>query len=145
MLGNGSARDNAFRIGPDGGSTSFSSRSTNDRWMSLRNLRAPGVCSATAPAIHTSARPSAATSSAPPIPSIMPASGNASRRLIPSPIASNRTAASPPIISAVTRLKSGAYGELEPPSSRSGPRRLPAKAPIANPASDSALTISPCE
>jgi hypothetical protein len=80
----------------------------NERWMSLRNFRAPGVCSATAPAIQTRASPSAATSSAPPIPSKVSASEKVIRLLSPSPMASNTTAASPPIMSAVMRLKSGA-------------------------------------
>jgi hypothetical protein len=47
-------------------------------------------------------------------------------------------------MSALTRLKSGAYGELEPWSSSSGAIRLPANAPPAKPASERALTTSPC-
>src|SRR5207247_1975075 len=36
---------------PGGGRVSFSLLRISERWMSLRNFRAPGVCSATAPTI----------------------------------------------------------------------------------------------
>ena len=111
--------------------------------MSWRYCRAPGVWSATAPTIQTSASPSAATSTAPPTPSTTSAPGKASRRLIPTPTASKTIAARPPTISAVTRLNSGAYGELEPCSSSSGASRLPANAPPAKPASDNPLMTRP--
>ncbi len=41
--GSGSSRASALRIGPDGGSTSFSSRRIAERWMSARSCSWPGV------------------------------------------------------------------------------------------------------
>ena len=114
----------------------------------MRYWRAPGVWSATAPAIQTSARPSAATRMAPPMPSTTSAPGNASRRRIPTPTASKTIAARPPTISAVTRLKSGAYGELDPCSRSSGRQpaageRSAGEARQRQPADDEALAVAP--
>ena len=82
MVGNGSTRESALRIGPDGGSTSFSRWRISERWMSLRSSLAPGVWSATAPPIQARPRPRAPISSAPPIPSSTATGPNAIRRRI---------------------------------------------------------------
>ena len=57
--GNGSKRASACRIGPDGGSAAFSLWRISERWIGSRSSRAPGVWSATAPAIQTRKRPEA--------------------------------------------------------------------------------------
>jgi hypothetical protein len=54
-----------------------------ERWMSARRLRAPGVCSATAPASQTMPSATAAASSAPPTPSTTVSPGIRSRRRSP--------------------------------------------------------------
>ena len=50
---------------PDGGSASLSACRICERWTSARRLRTPGVCSATAPAIHASASATTPPSTAP--------------------------------------------------------------------------------
>ena len=55
--GSGSRRASAPRIGPDGGSSSFSSRRIAERWMSARSWSCPDAWAATAAAIHTIPRP----------------------------------------------------------------------------------------
>ena len=92
--GNGSTRDSAFRIGPDGGSASFSLRGSPSAGCPCGTRARPGVWSATAPAIQTRPRPSAPTSTAPPMPSSDRRAENAIRRRIPTPTASNTIAAS---------------------------------------------------
>ena len=143
MCGKGSKRASAFRIAPDGGSVLLRARRIVERWMSRRSPRAPGVWSATDPAIHAIPSPIAATSAAPPRPSISPKLGG-SRPRRRKPTTSSPEAKAPPIRSAPIRPKSGAYGECDPSWSRSGPSRAPRNAPAANPASDSAPTIAPC-
>ena len=52
--GSGSSRASAFRIGPDGGSSSLSSRRIAERWMSARSSILPGRLRRARPrAIHT--------------------------------------------------------------------------------------------
>jgi hypothetical protein len=96
MCGNGSKRASAFRIDPDGGSTVLSSLRITERWIGVRSWRAPGVWSATEPAIQTKPRASAATSTAPPIPSITPR-GCGIRRRSRKPSTSRPDAKIPPI------------------------------------------------
>ena len=140
--GNGSKRASAWMIGPEGGSVAFSSFRIAERWIGSRSSRAPGVWSATAPAIHTKNSPMQATSALPPTPSTSP-SRSPSRRLSWNPSASSPVASRPPRSRAPMSADRGAYGDSEPSSRTSGPSRDPMNAPAANPASASPPAISP--
>ena len=106
--GSGSRRASAFRIGPDGGSSVFSSRRIAERWMSARSLLALGAWAATAARIHTMPRPSAALSAAPSSPSSSPRPGTISARRRRRPMPSSPLARIAPANSAPTRPKAGA-------------------------------------
>ena len=107
ISGNGSKRASACRIGPDGGRRSFSSLRIAERWIGSRSSLAPGVWSATAPAIHTRPRPRQPTSTAPATPSSTPSrSPRRWRRWKPS--SSSPEARMPPISSAPIRANRGA-------------------------------------
>src|SRR6185437_14458797 len=142
--GSGSSRASASRIGPDGGRIELSSRRIAERWMSARSCWAPGVCAATAAAIHTtpSARP--APSAAPSIPSAIPRPGRTSVRRNRKAMPSSPVARIAPPSSAPSRPNAGAYGEAAPLGSSSGAMRVPRKAPSTKPANDRAPTMNPC-
>ena len=101
MRGNGSTRASALRIGPEGGSASFSLREDRRALDVLAVARArPASAARRRPRSRPGRGPSVATSSAPPTPSTTSAARNESRRLMPSPSASKTIAANPPTISA---------------------------------------------
>ena len=77
--GSGSRRASAPRIGPDGGSSSLSSRRITERWMSARSCDSPAAWAATAAAIHTIPRPTATPRAAPSTPSSTPSPGSSGR------------------------------------------------------------------
>ena len=108
MSGKGSNRARALRTEPDGGRTALSCWRISERWISLRSTRAPGVCSATAPAIHTMPSATAMLSAAPSSPSKIPNPGSrtSARSRMPSP--SRPPASTAPPSSAPRRPKSGA-------------------------------------
>jgi hypothetical protein len=108
MVGNGSKRASALRIGPLGGRTSLSRLSTAERWMSPRSSRAPGVCSATAPNSHARPSPTHALSSAPSSPSTIPSPGSRTSVRTCRPIVSRPNARSAPTNRAPRSAKSGA-------------------------------------
>ena len=147
--GNGSTRASAFRIGPDGGSSSFSRLRIAERWMSCRSSRAPGVCSATAPAIQTRPEPErrdqhGAADAVDAPRAARRRSGAGCRR--PPPRARSRPA--PPTISAPMRRRAARRASSIPPRAAAAPSRLPANAPAAKPgqrerAHDQALRVAP--
>ena len=143
IAGSGSKRASACSTGPDGGRISLSCRSTAERCTSVRSEPRPGVCSATAPAIQTAARATAAPRSAPAAASRPANVRERTVRRARRPRTSNSPATIAPRKIAPPRANTGAHGEDEPPWASCVASREPANAPAAKPASVSAPTRNP--
>ena len=141
--GNGSTRANARRT-VRGGTIVFNCWRITEPRTSSRTFVCPGSCSSTAPATHTTARPSAAPATKPPIESSK-RNGGITERLPratePATAATLCSSAAP--TSAPARPASGVYGELAPLCRKCGASRAPIIAPTTSPPSDSAVAIRP--
>ncbi len=141
--GSGSIRASACRIGPDGGSSSFSPWRIAERWMSRWSTAELVDCSAIAPTIHAIPSATDAVSAAPSTPSTIRSPGSRRNIRARAPIPSNPLASTAPASSAPSSPNSGAYCECEPPGRISGASRVPRNAPSPKPTSDRAPTMKP--
>ena len=144
MPGKGSKRASVLSSGPLGGSAALSCWRIAERWMGSRSSRAPGVCSATAPASQTRPRPIAANQHA----------RRRGRRARPGPGPAARAGGSraprarrpgcPRPAGRPSGRTAARRESASPRTGASGPIREPRKPPATKPASESAPTMSPC-